>query len=552
MLEDINPWNLIAGLGVFLFGMMCLEEGLQNLSSHSFRRLLRKSTQNPVSSVCSGVITTAIVQSSSMVSLMVLALVGAGIIPLYNAIGVVIGANLGTTFTGWVVTTLGFKMQLSTIALPMIGAGYLLQVMLSNKTKYKLSGQILMGFGMLIFGLDLMKESIESITHAVDLEELRGWSPLTYLIVGVIFTAIIQSSSASMMITLSALNAGIIDLQAAAALVIGADLGTTSTTALGALKGSIVKKQVAMSHVLFNLVVDTLAFLILLPLLPELMSFLQLQDPLYSLVAFHSFFNLAGVLLFLPLLQRFSHLLGKMFTDDEEVRKYIQHVPANMTEEALIASTKETDRILLQTILINLINLNLSATDISPNNHIADAINQALPKDLSFKEKYSRLKTLEGELLEFAAEIHHNTLHKHHSEKLNLLLQASRSAVYSAKNLKDIRDNLETFHNPENLKNREHYLQLMIRAKDFYRNLLIWYSEQENTSSQEHIRNALMQLNEVHHSFKDWLYKESSTNGINKLQSSTLLNVNLELLTSCRGLVDSLRNFKNTLKLIRY
>lgn len=547
MFDGVDLWGLVSGLGIFLFGMMTLEDALQKLSTNSFRQFLRRSTNNAFSSVFSGIITTAIVQSSSMVSLMVLAFVGAGMIPLYNAIGVVIGANLGTTFTGWIVTTLGFKMHLSALAIPTVGIGCLLAVSSDKEKRLNQIGLTFLGFGLLLFGLDLMKSSIESVAQNLDLELLRGWHPVTYLLAGALFTAVIQSSSASMMITLSALNAGIIDLPSSAALIIGADLGTTSTTALGALKGSITKKQVAMSHVLFNLVVDLLAFIILLPLLPNIMGWLDVTDPLYSLVAFHSLFNFLGILLFLPLLQRFSHYLEHLFVDDDEVRKYIQNVPTDTIPEALLAVEKEVRRLFIQASEINLRNLKISPQQLTINTSLQQDIESAFDSSLKYQERYNRLKTLEGELVEYASALQQASLSKDDGNRLLLLLQSARSSVYAAKNLKDIRDNLASFRHPDRKGLSDYLNNLLGIEQHFYQHLLSLYQDIA-TVDKEDIRDLYESLRKMHDAFSHLLYQESLGKGISELDSSTLLNVNRELLSSNRQMIESLRLLKRSTK----
>ena len=271
--------DLLIGLGIFLFGMNQLERGIESLSSAWIKQWLARTTRNPLGSVLSGTAITALLQSSSMVGLIILAFASAGIIPLYNAIGVLLGANLGTTFTGWIVATLGFKLSLSAAALPAVGLGCLIQVFADAWPKIRAAGALLFGLGLLLFGLALMKDAVAGLPEQLDLEQLREFGPLQFLLVGAVLTAVIQSSSATMMIALTALHTGIIDLPGAAALIIGADLGTTSTTALGSIKGSPIKRQLALAHFLFNLIVDLLAFLVLLPALPKLLQWTGLQDP---------------------------------------------------------------------------------------------------------------------------------------------------------------------------------------------------------------------------------------------------------------------------------
>ncbi|GLQ32778.1 hypothetical protein GCM10007876_32570 [Litoribrevibacter albus] len=468
-------------------------------------------------------------------------------IPLYNAIGVVIGANLGTTFTGWIVTTLGFKMHLSALAIPTVGIGCLLAVSSDKEKRLNQIGLTFLGFGLLLFGLDLMKTSIESVAENLNIELLRGWHPITYLLAGALFTAIIQSSSASMMITLSALNAGIIDLPSCAALIIGADLGTTSTTALGALKGSITKKQVAMSHVLFNLVVDLLAFILLLPLLPRIMGWLDITDPLYSLVAFHSLFNFLGILLFLPLLQRFSRYLEHLFVDDDEVRKYIQNVPTDTIPEALLAVEKEVCRLFIQSSEINLRNLKINVQQLTIPTSLKQDIESAFDSALKYQERYNRLKTLEGELVEYASTLQQGSLSKGDGNRLLLLLQSARSAVYAAKNLKDIRDDLASFRHPDRTGLSDYLNNLLGIEQHFYQHILTLYQDVEHIDKED-IRDLYDSLRKMHDAFSHLLYQESREKGISELDSSTLLNVNRELLSSNRQMIESLRLLKRSTK----
>ncbi len=281
-----TPAMLAIGLVLFLFGMHQLETGVRSLGYNTFKRWLSSSTASPAGSALIGVTVTSILQSSSMVSLLVLAFASAGALPLYNAIGVLFGANLGTTVTGWMAATLGFKLSLNLFALPMMATGALMQLV-SVRLKWLLSlGTVLFGLGLIIFGLNIMKEAVADLPGQLNLEALQGYGLGVYFLVGAAIAASIQSSSATMMITLAALHAGMLDLSAAAALVIGADLGTTSTTVLGSIGGHYIKRQLALAHFLFNVLVDLAAFFILLPLLPRLLSVFSLQDPLYSLVAF--------------------------------------------------------------------------------------------------------------------------------------------------------------------------------------------------------------------------------------------------------------------------
>lgn len=245
MIPNIDIWFFIAGLGVFLLGINQMEGGIKSLAGKSFRKYMRSYTRNPFYGILIGTIITAILQSSSVVSLMTIAFVGAGIIPLKNAVGVIFGANLGTTATGWIVASIGFKFPIESFALPVLGVGGILVTLFSNRIFFTELGRFLIGFGALFTGIAFMKDAID-VTN-IDANTITQFSiPVhLYFIVGVFLTAIIQSSSATMAITLSGLYAGLIPLDIAAAIVVGGSLGTTITVLLGTLGGNSIKKQVA-------------------------------------------------------------------------------------------------------------------------------------------------------------------------------------------------------------------------------------------------------------------------------------------------------------------
>ncbi|MCB0413385.1 MAG: Na/Pi cotransporter family protein [Bdellovibrionales bacterium] len=311
-IEDL--WMFIGGLGIFLLSMKFIEEALTLLSGRSFKNFFREYTKTPLRGILSGTLATAVLQSSSMVTLMILSLVGAGIIDMKSAIGVVYGSNLGTTFTGWLVTLLGFKVNLQSAVYPFIGIGGLLFALLPKKHKLSQVFRLIASIGLLMLGLEFMKQSMNGIAQGFDPSLLQGHGILSYFIFGYIFTAIIQSSSATMMITLTALNSQIFTLPSAAAIVIGADLGTTTTALLASIGASKEKKQTALAHFIFNFVTDIFALIMINPLLSFVIFALHPEEPLFSLVLFHSTFNFLGILLFVPFTGSFARLLEKHIT----------------------------------------------------------------------------------------------------------------------------------------------------------------------------------------------------------------------------------------------
>ncbi|MCC2618136.1 Na/Pi symporter [Aestuariibacter halophilus] len=343
--------GFFAGIGIFLIAMQTLEQALQRLSGKGMRNLLQRTTHSPVGSVLSGGFSTAILQSSSMVGLMVLAMVGSGLLPLYNAIGMMLGANLGTTMTGWLVTILGFKLSLSVASIPLMGLGGLVMVSNTGHGRRKAAGQLAFALGLLLFGLDVMKDSVAVLSERFDPGMFADAPLWLLLVIGCVFAAIIQSSSATMLITLNALSHDVISLPMAAAIIVGADLGTTSTLLLGGMTGTANKKRVAMAHLVFNVFTAVLAYALLLPFLPDLLAWFGMSDPLYSLVFFHSLFNLIGVLVMMPLLKPLARRLEQWFVHvAEPTCAFLADVPARWDPIGQVAALRQF-QILFQRVL---------------------------------------------------------------------------------------------------------------------------------------------------------------------------------------------------------
>jgi phosphate:Na+ symporter len=522
--------ELIIGLGVFLFGMLQLERSLETLSSAWMRRALSRSTANPVTSVLSGTLATALVQSSSMVGLMVLAFASAGIIPLYNAIGVILGANLGTTMTGWVVATLGFKLDLAAAAMPVLGVGALLQVFSEKRKKLAAMGQCILGIGLLLLGLEYMKSAVDDVPQWLDISRLAEWHSLSFLLMGVLLTALIQSSSAAMMIALSALYAGVISLEAGAAFIIGADLGTTSTVVLGSLKGSPIKRQLALAHFVFNLVVDLLAFFLLLPLLPQLLSLLAIKDPLYSLVAFHSCFNTIGLLLFMPCLKRYTQWIAGMFNEPSTSRLHL--VPAEVPDAGLHACHEWVEGMRTTALKLNCSNLHI---DLPDSSDITE-----LDTD-EFELQYESLKQQEGELLQYLAHLQQQPLSFEQACMLEQLIESARESVYAVKTLKDVRQNLIVFRMSQHPELQGLSQGLSHALQPFYRSLRMLMSGKHNEAwCRERLEELQHENEQIHQKLHDQICNEEHLRRVSPEDLSTMHNVIGEIRHSGRSMIKSL------------
>jgi len=304
---------LIGGIGLFLLGMILLTDGLKAFAGDSLRLALLRFTGRPVTAFFSGVTVTAMVQSSSATTLATIGFVSAGLITFPQAIGVIIGASLGTTSTGWIVSTVGLKFSVGMLALPLTGIGAFLRLL--GRGRVASLGLALAGFGLIFIGIDTLQEGMREFSQHFDLGRIpaRGfWGHLVLLLVGAAMTVIMQSSSAAVATTLAALHAEAIGFEQAASLVIGQAIGTTVTAMLAAIGATVAAKRTAYAHVLFNLCTGLIA-LILLPFFLWIILGLAhragTEPGAVALAAFHTSFITLGVLIFLPLVKPFSRLL---------------------------------------------------------------------------------------------------------------------------------------------------------------------------------------------------------------------------------------------------
>ena len=345
---------LAGGLGLFLLAVGMITDGLRQAAGHALRDILGKWTRSPAHGIVAGLSITAIVQSSSAVTVATIGFVNAGLITMYQALGVVYGSNIGTTMTGWLVAMVGFNIKLETFALPIIGIGMLLRLTGGDSRRAPL-GLALAGFGLFFIGIDVLKDTFEGLATAVDLKEftLDGIAGVfLYVGIGFIMTVLTQSSSAAIAITLTAATGGVLGLHAAAAMVIGANLGTTSTAALAVIGATSNAKRVAAAHVIFNFVTG-LAALLMLPILFLIVKttgeLLGLEDiPAVTLALFHTTFNVLGVLLMWPMTDRLTHFLEKRFVTHEEIEsrpRYLDRTVAVSPMLALNALALELSRI---------------------------------------------------------------------------------------------------------------------------------------------------------------------------------------------------------------
>ena len=253
----LQIFTLLGALGMFLYGMNLMSSGLQKAAGDKLRGLLSAMTSNPFKGVLTGLGITSVIQSSSATTVMVVSFVNAGLLTLAQAISVIMGANIGTTVTAWLVSWLGFKADISILAVPLMALGFIMSI--SKKSQRRNISELIVGFSLLFLGLSLMKNSVPDLQQTPEvLSFIQGWqghgfgSVLIFLLFGTILTLVLQSSSATMALTLIMLNMGWIRFDMACAMVLGENIGTTITANIAAAVGNTSAKRSALAHTVFN------------------------------------------------------------------------------------------------------------------------------------------------------------------------------------------------------------------------------------------------------------------------------------------------------------
>jgi phosphate:Na+ symporter len=351
--------ELLGGVGLFLLGMNLLTDGLKLAAGDGLRAILRRWTGTPVRGLSAGAMLTGLVQSSSAVTVATIGFVNAGLLTLNQSVWVIFGANIGTTMTGWLVSLIGLKIDVGAMALPFIGIGMLGRLVAASRPRASGIGQAIAGFGLFFLGIGILKDGFGELIPQLsflDPSDLGFFAPFVFLLLGAGLSFLTQSSSAAVAIMLTATAGGAIPIELAAAAIIGADVGTTSTAAFASLNATPAAKRVAAAQILFNIATGILAFILLPVILPaaKVITGAMFEDAgdTVVLAAFHTLFNLLGVALWSPFAGRMIRRLQMMFVSPDEAISRPQFLDPTLAEVPAVALRGlllEVDRMMTMT-----------------------------------------------------------------------------------------------------------------------------------------------------------------------------------------------------------
>ncbi|MDT8328433.1 MAG: Na/Pi symporter [Roseovarius sp.] len=448
--------EIAAGVAIFLFGMLMLEDGFKLFSGGYLERALDMATGSVTRALGFGAIATTIMQSSSLVSVITISFLSAGLIPLLAGVGIIFGANIGTTTGAWLVAGFGLKVNISAYALPMLAISI---VLVFQRSKYlKGAGYVLAGLGFLFLGIHHMKEGFEAFKDQLDLTRFAMTGVLglmVYTLTGAAATVVMQSSHATMVLIITALGAGQISYENALALAIGANIGTTVTAIIGALSANFQGKRLALAHLMFNLLTAGVALIFIgqIRLVVDITSVwlgINAEDHAIKLAVFHTIFNLLGVVLILPFIHRLVAFLERVIVQpiqDLSQPKYLSEAVDEFPQTIQVALRKEVHHLYENAVELIVHGLNLHRTELFKTKDIAatvEASRTAMDVDLDTLYDH-RVKTLYSAVIEFATRVGSKDLPAPAMADVYLMRDIAGQIVRAVKSIKHMRRNATHF-----------------------------------------------------------------------------------------------------------
>ena len=481
--------TIAAGVAIFLFGMLFLEEGFQAFVGGVLEKVLEKVTNTVSKSLLFGMGATAVMQSSSLVTVIAISILSAGLITLTAGIGIIFGANLGTTTGAWLLAGFGLKVKLSTYAMPMIIFGLIL--MFQKQKSFKGFGNILAGIGFVFLGIAYMKEGFEIFSSTLDLTQfaMPGLAGLlVYTLVGIVATVVMQSSHATLMLTIAALAAGQVTYENALALAIGSNVGTTITGILGSLSANVAGRRLAMAHLIFNIATGLLAIVFIVPLK---WSVAIIADGIgiapdnwtLRLATFHTLFNVVGVAAMLPFMRPLVRFLETRVKEKPVQREqgvaleplYLNESALALPDGAIRVLLKETAHLGRNLIEIIVHGLNLHRHDIRSERDLAEVVAQStevLEIDVMNKY-YGGVKQLYNAIIDFATRaLAAGNMTARQTTQVQRIRLACRSSAEIIKVMAELRENINRYMNHPNEHIRQQYNLIRKNLAELVRRIL--------------------------------------------------------------------------------
>ncbi|MDD3144776.1 MAG: Na/Pi symporter [Candidatus Gracilibacteria bacterium] len=465
--------EISAGVAIFLFGMLFLQQGFKAFTGGILEKILQKSNDKMWKSLLFGFSASTLMQSSSLVSILTISFLSAELITLIQGLGILFGANVGTTTGAWLIAAFGMKINISAYAMPMLVFGMIFSFQKNKNMKG--IGSILAGLGFLFLGIHYMKVGFESFQTSINLIEyaMTGFlGILVFVGIGIIATIVMQSSHATIILVIAALATNQVTYENALALVIGANIGTTITAVLGSLTGNINGKRLAISDIIFKITTGLIFIIFLHPIIGfvDILSNIigiSINDFTLKLALFHTIFNLIGVILLIPFINKLILVVNKIFPDKDINNLYgniyLNSASIDFPDTSIISLIKETKHLYTNTLEIILESFSLKKDDIIGEYKFDELKKKIKTLDIDeIDELYNKkIKILYGEIIDFTTKSQANNPEKYADEFYKIKF-AARNLAEVIKSIKHLQKNINKYMNSNNLEIRTQYEKIVI------------------------------------------------------------------------------------------
>lgn len=540
--EDLK--TIAAGVAIFLFGMLFLEQGFTAFTGGLLETMLKRSTSNLFKSHMFGIISTSLMQSSSLVSVITISFLSAGLIDLVAGVGIIFGANIGTTTGAWLMAGFGMKVKISAYAMPMIIFG--LVGVFQKRKELKGLGNILAGLGFLFLGIHYMKEGFTTYKETIDLAEFAvgGFGGLLLFAgIGVLATVVMQSSHATLMLIIAGLAAEQITYENALALAIGANIGTTITAILGSISANIAGKRLALAHLIFNTITAVIAIALIHQFkwaVDEISMLVGIapDDWTLKLAVFHTIFNVVGVAVMFPFIRPLVRFLEKFVVvgakQQEHViaglePKYLNESALLFPDTAIEVLLKETAHLFDTAFEIIAHGLNLHRMDILMTRDLEEIVaGQHTPMDIDMVEKYeTSVKSLYSAIVAFIAKADATpNVTEEQREAFHSLRVVCRSIAVIVKNTSELRDNINEYMGSDNEDMRAEYDKIRVNLANVLRQIYRTRDSKDETVvlvTLTELREDIQESDVLANGTLDRLVREGA---ISPTQATSLMNDN--------------------------
>ncbi|MEZ5534893.1 MAG: Na/Pi cotransporter family protein [Thiolinea sp.] len=526
--------EIAAGVAIFLFGMLFLEAGFKAFTGGILERLLQRTTDKTWKSLSFGIISTTLMQSSSLVSVITISFISAGLITLVAGIGIIFGANIGTTTGAWLVAAFGLKVKISAYAMPMLVFGIVLSF---QKSKYLNGiGSILAGLGFLFLGIHHMKEGFDAFKDSFDLAALAvdGYPGLfLFAGIGAAATVVMQSSHATLVLILTALAAAQISYENALALAIGANIGTTITAIIGALSANVEGRRLAGAHLIFNLITGIIAIVFISQFIWAVDTFsdavgIAADNYTLKLAVFHTLFNLVGVLVMLPFIHRLAEALIRFLPERKQAvtqPKYLNDSVIGLPDTLLPSVKKEVWNLFDSALEVLAHGINMRRGQILGEEEL-DTLVEKNQRIISFDldELYeTRVKSLYAAIIGFVSKAQAQVPIPF-ADELYQLRSASSAVVESVKHIKHMRKNTSRYMMSQNIHIRREYNKLRLRIATILREIYRYRDDLVNPLAVLELDGLKVEVEEAKLRMNEHVSEMLRKEEISALMATSLLN----------------------------